>query len=398
MPADTLRVVESGYLAPRQVIAGPGASRSCGHSLLTWGVPRGRAVVIADRVVAEAGLLDSVLSGLAEAGFTPDVFAEINGEPDADVTTRASDLARSANAVAVIGVGGGSAMDVAKVVALLLTNAGEVGDWLGVVAPAVPVAPLVLVPSTTGTGAEATRISMITVGGLKRILSCIQFVPLLAVLDDDLVAGLPAHVVASTGMDALAHGVESILSTNRSSFTLAAATRAITMLRVDLEPAVLGDPGARARVLYAAHLAGLALNAGVVVGHSLAYVIARHAPMSHGTSCALALPYCLAYNRSVEEPLADHLAHAITGNPAARLELATEHVGSLAERLDQPRSLEKVGIGEAEIESMAGETVTDYPRPNNPVPLERDALRSLLDHMRVGDLAAAWRSDGGRTA
>jgi alcohol dehydrogenase class IV len=390
VPIDALCEAESGYLAPRQVLVGPRTSHSSGQALRSWGVGPGPVLVIADRVVSEAGLLDQAVAGLTDTGFAPHVFAEVAGEPDDTVTSRASELARSLAVVAVIGVGGGSAMDVAKVVALLRTNDGQVADWLGVVMPSAPVAPLLLIPTTTGTGSEATRISMITVAGSKRVISCSQFVPLIAILDDDLVASLPTAVVASTGMDAVAHAVESILSTNRSSFSLAAAGRALALLRDELEPAVGGDPRAKARVLYAAHLSGLALNAGVVVGHSLAYVIARHAPMPHGASCALALPYCLAYNRAIDDGLADYVAVAVTGEPRATMKAAAEHLEALTGRLGLPQTLASVGITGSELGHMAAETVADYPRPNNPVPLENQGLTTLLQHMHRGDLAAAW--------
>ena len=130
-------------------------------------------------------------------------------------------------------------------VALLTSNDGTVRDWLGAIAPPIPPVPLVLVPTTTGTGSEATRIAMINVDGAKKVVSCPQFVPLIAVLDESLVADLPAGVVASTGMDAVAHGVESILSTNRSSFTIAVATSAIQLLVVELEKAVLAGDSSR---------------------------------------------------------------------------------------------------------------------------------------------------------
>jgi alcohol dehydrogenase class IV len=105
---------ESGYLAPRQVIVGPGTSRAAGEALRSWGVGPGPPVVIADRVVSEARLVGQVVAGLQEAGFAPRLFAETAGEPDDALTSRASDLGRSLAAVSVVGVGGGSALDGAK--------------------------------------------------------------------------------------------------------------------------------------------------------------------------------------------------------------------------------------------------------------------------------------------
>ena len=380
--------MERGFLAPREVVVGPSASLGAG--LLRWGVRPGPVTVVVDRAVATAGLADGLMDGLAGAGFDPHVFDEIAGEPDAATVERATEFARARSTTAVVGLGGGSAMDAAKVVALLLANSGGVADWLGVVEPPNPPAPLALVPTTTGTGAEATRIAMVTVNGAKRAISCAGFVPLLAVLDAELVAGLPGPVVAATGMDAMAHAIESILSTNRSGFTVALARQAVRILVADLADAAAGDAPARARTLYAAHLAGLALNAGVVLGHSLAYVVAAPTGLSHGASCALALPYCLAYNQSVADPVAATIAEAVTGRPDARLRDAADALADLVARLQLPGRLVDVGIAADTIPQLAARLVTDYPRPNNPVPFEAGRIEALLSAMHSAGLDAAW--------
>jgi alcohol dehydrogenase class IV len=389
----------SGYLAPRHVAVGPGVSADVGRILRSNGIRAGRIFIVADRAVSDAGLLSSMLAGLVDVDFKVEVFDDIEGEPDEAVTNRAAERAKNGEeAVAIVGFGGGSALDVAKLVALLSRNEGNLRDWLGVVEPASAVAPLVLIPTTSGTGAEATRIAMITVDDKKRAVSCTQFVPLVAVLDQNLVAALPSEVVATTGMDAVAHGVESMLSTNRSIFTVALATKAVQILMSELESAVVHeDVQARGNLLYAAHLSGLALNAGVVLGHSMAYIIARHAPVSHGTSCALALPYCLAYNQGIDDDLTGHISRTLTGGAHSSLQAGAEALDSLSDRIGLPRSLAALGIVESELNQMVEEIVADYPRPNNPVPLEAAALRELLNYMHMGDVTTPWIATAERT-
>jgi alcohol dehydrogenase class IV len=231
---------------------------------------------------------------------------------------------------------------------------------------------------------------MISMAGAKRAVSCSDFVPTIAVLDANLVANLPCEVVASTGMDALAHAVESMLSTNRNAFTLCAASGAVALLTTHLEDAVAGDTSARASVLYGAHLAGLALNAGVVLGHSLAYVIARHSSISHGASCALALPYCLAYNHGVEADVATIISKAVTGGEQIDLQSVADRIAQLAANVSQPTSLMAVGIHNADISQMAKEVVDEYPRPNNPVELEINAIEQLFERMFDGSLSSCW--------
>lgn len=348
-------------------------------------------LIVADPVVCALGAFDAILDSLRRAGFVAHVDDRVCAEPDEALVDALAARARGLAPTAVVGVGGGSALDVAKLVALLATNQGSVREWLGPVTPAASVLPLTLVPTTTGTGAEATRIAMVTVDGAKRAVSCAQFVPALAVLDADLVALLPSGVVASTTMDALAHAVESLLSTGRNEFTTGAALRAIGLIRANLQRAHDdGDAAAKAELLHAAHLAGLALNAGVVLGHSLAYVVARRTRISHGSSCALALPYCLAYNRDAPDDISHLLGESVTGRPGATLLDAAEWVSDLAESLHQPTSFDGMEIADSEIAVMAAETVTDYPRPNNPIPLEAESLSGLYTHMSRGNLKDVW--------
>ncbi|MFF0366436.1 iron-containing alcohol dehydrogenase family protein [Micromonospora sp. NPDC005087] len=379
------------FLAPRQVLTGAGCAAGVGAALREWGAEQGRVLVVADRVVADAGLLASLTAGLTEAGLEPVLCAEIAGEPDADLVRRVTETGTSADANAVVGIGGGSAMDVAKLVALLLTNGGDVADQLGLVVPRRPVAPLALVPTTVGTGAEATRIAMVSVAGHKRISSCRQYVPLVAALDPALVSALPAAVVASTGMDALAHALESMLSSNRNALTVTVATRAADLVLANIERAT--DPDgyeARGRMMLGAYLAGLALNAGVVLGHSLAYVIAGRTALPHGTTCALALPYCLAYNRSADPALLSRVAAAATRGASTDLADAVTAIDALAGRLGLPRSLAAVHIDAAAVPAMAAECVKDYPRPTNPVPLDEERLTRLIGAMHRGDALGAY--------
>lgn len=389
---DGLLAAPGEFLAPRQVLQGPGSSQRVGPALRAWGIPAGQAVVVADKVVAGTGLLTALYDGLREAQLEPVEYAEVTGEPYDGLATEAADLAREPGVTAVVGVGGGSAMDLAKVVALLATNDGTVHDWVGAVEPPRPVAPLALIPTTTGTGSEATRISMITIGGAKKVVSCRQFLPVVAALDPDLVAGLPGPVVAATGMDALCHAIESLLSTSRTVLSATVATEAVEILTRYLPKAVEGDRHARGAVLHAAHLAGLALNAGVVLGHSIAYVIARRAPLPHGTTCAIALPYCLAYSQTTDPGVTAHVARLLTGGRSDDLAEAAAEVNAFAGRLGQPGSLAAAAIPVEALDAMATECVRDYPRPNSPVPLAPARVRVLLGHMHGGDVAGAWRA------
>lgn len=379
------------FLSPSLVVGGSGSSSSAAELLARrFGIAGGPVLVAVDDVVLANGLVQGLLDGLAAGGYEAVMLGGFGAEPSADVVDAAAAVARESGANAVIGVGGGSVLDSSKLIALILRNGGRVADWLGPVDPPDGVAPLLLVPTTCGTGSEATRIAMVTVEGAKRAASCAAFVPGVVVIDPDMVRSLPGPVVASTGMDALAHAVESLMSTAASPMSAFQALRAIELLTGNLEQAAAGDADALAQCLWGSHLAGQALNAGVVVGHSLAYCLAYEHPMAHGTSCALALPYCIAYNSGLNPALGEAIAGALTGGRSADLRIAAQDVLELVKRLGLPATLADVDIAPSAEAAIASRIVTEYPRPTNPEPLDQGKLELLLAAMRTGDLDAAF--------
>ncbi|WP_248761398.1 iron-containing alcohol dehydrogenase family protein [Pseudarthrobacter sp. SSS035] len=390
--SDLLAGVPRDFLAPRQVLVGDGAVAGTGSALAGWSVPTGAVGVIADVTVAENGIAETLLQSLETAGYAPQLFALAAGEPTVTAAQQALDFLRAADTVAVVGIGGGSAMDVAKIAALAAAGDKSIRDLLGINPEAAPGLPLVLVPTTTGTGAEVTRISMLADDrGRKVICSHPLLVPLVTVLDPYLVVGLPPAVTAATGMDAMAHAVEAFLSRNRSPLSAQASLLAIRLLREWLPRAVQNghDMDARRATLYGAHQAGLALNAGVVLGHSLAYTIANRKHLPHGVTCAIALPYCLAYNAGSELSGATELALTITQGRSEDLDDAAAELRQLAEDLGLPTSLAEIGIGAGEAQGMARECVELYPRPSNPRPFTLDALTDLVTAMATGKLPGA---------
>jgi alcohol dehydrogenase class IV len=380
------------FLAPQCVLNGDGAARKAGDALRSLGVAPGRALVICDRFVFDSGAATSLLDGLRSAGFDVDVFADVTREPTLDDATAAAARARAIKPATIVGVGGGSAMDLAKVVALLATNDGPVESHIGVDLPEQPPVPFALVPTTAGTGAETTRISMLAADTGKRIVSHRALVPLVAVLDVDLVMTLPPPVTSATGMDALTHATESFLSTSSSVLSTSMSLRAAQLLSewLPVAHAHPDDRKARRATLYGAFMAGLSLNAGVVLGHSMAYTVANRAHASHGVTTAMALPFCLAYNATAEIEGGDQLALALTGGRHSDLRSVANMLLELNDRLGMPSSPSAVGIAASEAEAMAKECVTKYPRPTNPVVMTEERVASLYRAWFAGDLGAAW--------
>jgi alcohol dehydrogenase class IV len=377
------------FVGPARVLAGEGAGAQLGEELLATGArpADGAALLIGDVAVEQRDLAREAIGSLDEAGFelipapgiaaepTPEVIQDIIGAVDRPVA-------------AVIGLGGGSAMDAAKLVSLCLGNGPAVLDGIAPGASLQAGPPLVLGPSTAGTGAEATAVAMLWRGTRKQIFVHPTFVPRLAVLDSRLLAELPQAVTASAGLDALSHALESLLSTFRTPLTTGAAVAAVEGLARWLPEAYdSGSSDSRMGTLIAAYQAGLALNASVALGHSIAYTIAARTALPHGVTCAMSLPYCLAYCRAAGDRLEPvRAALALEGDPRELV----DWVHRLNERMGIPPSLGEVGITADELPAMHHECVEVYPRPNNPVPVEADGIERLLAHFHAGDLDAAW--------
>ncbi len=385
------------FLGPREVRIGDGAAAEVGSLVRRWSGDDGIVLLICDSALVGLGLTDAVEGSLAEAGYRVTRFDKVTAEPDVAVAEAAVAVARSAGPVAVVGMGGGSAMDVAKIGAALAIRGEKVGDIVGTDRIPGPGLPLVLVPTTAGTGSEATRVAMLSEAGEKRIVVSPHLVPVGAVLDPLLVSSLPAPVTAATGLDALTHAVESLLSTAASSLTVQMSLDAFELLARALPRAYVdgSDSQARRGTLYGAYLAGLGLNAGVVLGHSIAYTIANRTHLPHGITAAMALPYCLAYNAGVS---ASELELLVTALPEGSGDLFG-WVTALNAQLGVPPSLQALDLSEADADAMAVECLERYPRPTNPLPLTPEALRRLYRHLwrgAVQDCVADLAEGGSR--
>lgn len=174
------------FLAPRELITATGGADRLVTALAAWGVNPGSVVIVCDRIVDELGHTRAYLDALSSSGFSVEVFADVAGEPTVEMVDSAINWARHLKADLVIGIGGGSALDTAKLVAYAIASGTGVEELRGEI-PSVPgFPPLVLIPTTTGTGSEATRVAMYSSGDLKVAVVCNQFVPLIALLDSTL--------------------------------------------------------------------------------------------------------------------------------------------------------------------------------------------------------------------
>ena len=392
------------FRGPSRLWFGGRASQQIQECVRELGIRAGPALLVTDAVVDRLNLAGGVSEGLAGAGFELHRFAEIPGEPSVEVADQAVALARRFSPSLVVGVGGGSVLDVAKFSAALARNPGSVLDYTHLVGKRFSEAavPTVLVPTTAGTGAEASQNAVVTAGARKAFAN--NHPQLLAagvLLDPVLTYSLPPAVTAHTGLDALSHCLEGTLSTNATALTDAVAAQGTALIFGALrracaartrpgagaaQPLESSDPEARAQMLLAAYLGGLALNAGMVLGHSIAYTLANRLHLPHGLSCAIALPYTLAYNRGAAPHRLTALAHA-AGAAGGDIVAETER---LCRDAGIPASVRSLGLERDRLPELVEECLTQYPRPNNPRPLDRQVLLGLYDAMWEGSPASEW--------
>jgi len=383
------------FRAPSRVWFGAHASERIQECIQELGVRPGRALLVTDAVVDRLRLATKVADGLIAAGFDIHRYAEIPGEPTVEVADGAAAVARRVSPSLVVGVGGGSVLDVAKLSAALVRNPGSVLEYTTVGGKRFkePAVTTILVPTTAGTGAEASQNAVVTTGTRKA--SATGHPQLLAagvILDPLLTHSLPPAVTAHTGLDALSHCMEGTLSTNATALTDAMAARGTALIFGALRRAYAsggsagGDPEARAHMVVAAYMGGLTLNAGMVLGHSIANTLSNHLHLPHGLSCAIALPYTLAYNRDVAQDRLNALARAagIEG------EDIVAHVARLCRDVGIPDSVRSLGLERDRLPELVEECVEQYPRPNNPRPFRREPLLSLYGALWDGRPAHEW--------
>jgi len=362
-----------------------GASRHLGGIVKRLG---GSLLFITDPGLRKLGLCDPALASLGATGAAVTVFDEVEADPSLATVMKAVEAGRTTRATGVIGFGGGSSLDVAKVAALLLGSGEDIEGAWGVGNAKGPRLPLALVPTTAGTGSEVTPVSIITVGGEeKRGMSTPLILPDVAILDPELTLGLPPSITAATGVDAMVHAIEAYASKsiNNNPLSKMLARQALQLLGAHVETAVFegSNLAARSAMLLGSMMAGQAFaNSPVAAIHALAYPIGGTFHVPHGLSNALVLPHVLRFNAPeavhlYAEIAADAFPHLMqVGDADARCAAFTEELASLSKRLGMQTRLREVGIGQEHLPKMAADSMKQQRLlVNNPRPVrEADAL------------------------
>ncbi|MDH4656119.1 MULTISPECIES: iron-containing alcohol dehydrogenase [unclassified Pseudomonas] len=329
-----------------------------------------RVVLVTDPGITRLGLLDDILLGFALEGLSVAVYDQVQADPPEAVVLEAVELAKVLGAELVVGFGGGSSMDVAKLVALLAHPdcRQDLADIYGVGNARGRRLPLLQVPTTAGTGSEVTPIAIVTTGETTKMgVVSPLLLPDLALLDADLTLGLPPAVTAATGIDAMVHAIESYTSKlKKNPLSDLLGREALRLLAGNLDAVVQDGRNREARqaMLLGACLAGQAFaNAPVAAVHALAYPLGGHFHIPHGLSNALVLPHVLSFNASAAAPLYAELAPLVLGSnlrPGSEAQLTEQLIRELAaysERSGLPTRLRDAGVPEAMLPRLASDAM-----------------------------------------
>lgn len=343
-----------------------GGSKRVGELVLQHFSNTTKALIVTDAGFMKTGLVEPVCASLREAGLTVTLWSEVVADPPEAVVLQAAADARSNAIDLVIGLGGGSSMDVAKLIAVLIAGEQPLHEMYGIGNVRGARLPLVQIPTTAGTGSEVTPISIVTTGATTKMgVVSPRLYADLVILDATLTVGLPSVITAATGVDAMVHAIEAYTSRiKKNPLSDMLALQALRLLTANLATVCTDGTNLTARqdMLLGAMLAGQAFsNAPVAAVHALAYPIGGIFHVPHGMSNALVLPHVLRFNASHAEghyaELASILAPDASGSNAARADAMIGAMTTLCKQVGIPTSLREFGIGEDHLDRLADDAM-----------------------------------------
>ena len=370
-----------------EVVYGDGCAANIGEHVVAHGGER--PLVISDPGIVAAGLLEPVTSSLAAAGLAYETYTDVEPDPRVAVVEAGLRQFEEQGCDSLIGVGGGSSMDTAKAIAIWSRNPGHLRDYEGLDQFEQPPVPLFCAPTTVGTASEVTQFLVVTdpEAQFKFTIAGKKVPPLAALLDPQLVLGLPAPITAATGMDALTHAIESYLSLLATPLTEALALHAIRLIGANLRPAVANsrNHSAMANMLVASCLAGMAFNATRLGNvHAMSHPVGAFFHVPHGVANAIILPHVMEFNALAVPRKLIEVGQAL-GEPMAGLgemaaaRRAVSGVQQLEADIGIPESLSDVGVQREAIAAMAVDAMKSGNIPINPRRTVQSDIEGLFE-------------------
>ena len=381
------------FRLPKKILFGINAVDKVGSEVREF---CSRALVVTDSNIEKAGLFERVREKLEDKDIEVNTFDEGGAEPTLGIARSVADVARKGKYDLVVALGGGSVMDMAKVASIAVTNTKDIEEYLGVDKVERPGIPMILTSTTAGTASEVTKNAIIVIPeqNLKTAIVSPYNLADVAIIDPTMTLTVPPSVTAATGLDALSHAIEAVMSTGANPVTDTLALEAIRLIGGNLRQAhTHGDNlEARYNMALGCLMSGMAFgNAGVCIGHAAAYAFSVKHAVSHGVSCGLALPYVMEFNLNACIPKLAKVSESLTGKtyPTMR-EAASDAASSVWELMKDvglPTSLKEVGVEKEEVEEMA-ENLLGITRllASNPRKITREEAVLLFERMWEGRL------------
>jgi len=349
------------FRTTRRILFGAGSAEKTGTEAQL--LKAKKALIITDPGVIQAGLLEGIEKSLQSVGIPFAIFDGVEPDPRIEVVEKSAEKAKKEGMDLIIGFGGGSSLDIAKVTSVMVANPGKIDSFFGIdLVPNLGV-PVILIPTTAGTGSEVTPIAILsdTKEKLKKGIVSPTLFPEVALVDPKLTIGLPPSVTAFTGMDALTHAIEACYSVNATGLSDLLAIRAMELISKNLRMAyAYGENlSARSNMMEGSLLAGIAFaNAGVGAVHAFAYPLGGEFHLAHGLTNTLMLPYVMRYNilgcPYKFAQMAKAFGEKVEGlSELDAAETAVKFVERLSDDLRVPRRLRDVGIPEKAIPGLA---------------------------------------------
>ena len=363
------------FIFPTRVICGEGALRQLPELVEEYGESRKKILIVTDPGVNRTGLVDKVKEVLNGAGYTQIwVYDDVAPNPRCESVNQGAEFARKVGAEILIAVGGGSPIDTAKGIGVLMTNPGIIEDYEGFFKVKNQLPPFITIPTTVGTGSEVTEWAVIT--DLKRkfkmSVADTKMYPDAALLDPVMVAELPASIVASTGMDALSHAIESYVCRVSQPISDAIALYAMELIAENIRNAVYGESyEAKANLQLGAMMAGVALSQADVAGvHCMGEALGGMYDTPHGIANASILPYMMDFCAVADTAKFARIARALSRKAAHMEELeAARYAAVIVKQLNDDLkipNLEEAGADPEDFEALSQKAEANMSNPDNP--------------------------------
>ncbi len=355
---------------------GAGARENLVPELKARGVDK--VLFVTDATLIKCGVATKVSDALTEGAISFETYSDIKPNPTVANVQKGVEIYKNSGAKAIVAVGGGSVIDTAKGIGIIINNPefADVVSLEGVADTKNPSVPIIALPTTSGTAAEVTINYVITDEVNKKKMVCVDphDIPVCAIVDSDLMMGMPKGLCASTGMDALTHAIEGYITKGAWEMSDMVELRAIELIHESLYNSVNGDPKARETMALAQYVAGMGFsNVGLGIVHSMAHPLGAFYDTPHGVANALLLPYVMEYNsESPAKPKYKAIAKAmgVQGTESMSdeegVKAAIDAVRALSLSIDIPQKLVDIGVKEEDLEALSHAAFNDVCTGGNP--------------------------------